>query len=131
MPVDTSGLKYPLSLQDAFNRAWHWAVVEKRPRCIVDGACRYRSADGTNACLLGACIPDEELSFWRDGSGGDLRPIGVKSVEPESYERVFNGTPPAVLNELQFCHDWASVDDELATRLTAFANRNALTIPPA
>ncbi len=47
----------PLTKQATFERAYQWAATH--PRCTQGSSCLYRNDTDTNACLIGACIPDE------------------------------------------------------------------------
>jgi hypothetical protein len=95
--------KVPTTLQGIFNRAYRWASRKEFKQCVSnDGeACRYRSEDGENACLIGACIPDNLYQDDMENTTADmvLKRCGV------NIERINNDPSSYILRKLQECHD--------------------------
>ena len=136
----------PMTLQEMFDRAWDWAVVQKMPPCYrVDREgsrmCTYRSQGGTNACLIGACIPD---SLYREGldDGGGSEGLNAASSSVERFpelRQVLWCYNLDILDGLQYCHDSALFEEDegdvsyyyshVENNLRAFAGANGLTIP--
>jgi hypothetical protein len=54
--------------QEAFDRVWHWFVVEGHAQSKAPGsmACLYRGPDGLK-CAVGVLIPDEEYQPSLEG----------------------------------------------------------------
>src|SRR5260370_33408604 len=51
-------MKLPTTLQEFFNNAWRWAVIEKHPQCSSANLyCKYPM--NSNACLIGCSIPED------------------------------------------------------------------------
>lgn len=119
----------PLNRQDIFNVAWNWA--KNHGPCMINQGtpfekCAYRSKEGDNACLMGACIPD---SLYK------------KKFESEATEQVFrqvktifcNDVTIDFLMELQQRHDNIAlrlvIDITIQEELQKFALKYNLNIP--
>jgi hypothetical protein len=88
--------KVPKTLQGFFNRAWRWAARPEFTHCTAWGTCNYRSPDGTNACFMGACIPDKLYKPSMEG----LSASGLLHRLNATLDVDVN-----LLNHLQQCHD--------------------------
>lgn len=91
-----------------------------------NGACLYRSPDGTNACFVGAFLTNEEakgLDDWdedEDEDGLTAKNLTEKGLMPE---RLVPHTE--LLSELQLVHDFA-VREAWQTSISAVATRRGL-----
>ena len=115
--------KKKLSLQDAFSIAYKWS--QKHPQCInEDDLCIYRNEKETNACLIGALIPDSFRPIRLEGDVWDIwQNIKLLFVNNINIEK---------LRELQICHDDASrtyYKKEVKENLREFATKYKLKIP--
>lgn len=115
------------TLQEYFNNAWVWAVVEKHPRAVDRRAsgngCAYKVPDG-NCCLIGASW--QELDT-KEAEG---------SFATEAHTILFNKRTeePIALNDLQKIHDGyisqtGPYEDYIESDLRKFAQTYNLTIP--
>ncbi len=61
-----------LTLQNVFDRAWKWFVVEGHPQSIEKGStsCLYRGPKGAK-CAIGICIPDKMYNKEMEGEAVD------------------------------------------------------------
>ena len=108
----------PTTLQGVFNRAWTWVNRPNFERCTDrDGCCVYRSPDGTNACLIGCCIPDEDYRATLE----NIPIVAIQSL-------FFHGISPWDLSQLQKCHDLATTKENTLENLEHFARGHNLTI---
>jgi hypothetical protein len=121
-----SNQKVPKTLQGFFNRAWRWASRPEFKHSLKSAGnlpvCLYRSPDGTNACFIGACIPDKlyKPTMEDDSLFVILLRLDVK-------------VDLGLLGGLQRCHDGtvSSPDPTKSAknRLRAYAQKHALKIP--
>lgn len=133
---------FPTTIQQLFDNAWNWAIVEKNEQCYAlddndERCCRYRDAGG-NRCLIGVSIPDAMYDSCMEGaaSGGLL----------ESYFPAFNAAAAALdpsvqqfrnaARALQTVHDLYSGSaarwpEYIRTGLVDFASNQGLAIPDA
>ena len=109
----------PTTLQGVFDRAWAWANRPDFKRCTGESSnlpdCLYRSEDGTNACLIGCCIPDSKYKSSIEGFKPGQLPF-------------FPGLDVNAMSDLQYCHDGARNNEDVITRLKKFAEEHNLTI---
>src|SRR5260370_41536149 len=116
-------MKLPTTLQEFFNNAWRWAVIEKHPQCSSANLyCKYRM--NSNACLIGCSIPEDLYE-------PDMENKSAKTVLAE----FFGVTDMHILqsiNQLQAIHD-DNIDnyDTVAVRLRDYAREYRLTVPEA
>lgn len=92
-------MKTPETLQDYFDIAWDWCVVQKQPPAWDDvkQICLYRGPNGER-CFIGAAIPDDKYD-----PHFEKEPLGVVI---EHLEFPWFGA----LKLLQQCHDLAKPD---------------------
>ena len=108
----------PTTLQGVFDRAWAWVNRPNFERCVdIGGCCVYRSPDGTNACIIGCCIPDDDYNAEIENNLIE----GIKSL-------FFHGISAHDLSQLQTCHDLATTKEKTLGNLQHFAKMNNLTI---
>jgi len=112
----------PQTLQDFFNIAWNWANRPDFERCVENNvACYYRSPDGTNACIIGAAIPDSlyDPAFEDMNLNEVFETLGIQDREDLYYR----------LEVLQNCHDEATDESDCIEQMRCFAEHYGLTIP--
>ena len=118
-----------LNLQDCFNIAWKWS--DNHDLCFERGTCVYRNVNNTNACLLGACIPDEFVNSDMFGT------IGQLAAGCNWFYDIFDSEINLLkLRGLQRCHDdLYFLEDKkeyqvkVKDNLRVFASINNLSIP--
>jgi|TARA_R110000744_G_scaffold218085_2_gene336818 hypothetical protein len=111
----------PTTLQGFFTRAYRWASRPEFTKCKdVYNKCRYRSDDGTNACFIGACIPDNLY-----------HPEMEDEMLDEMLHKLGIEVDPRILRELQLCHDKPSAHSNMDSikMLNYFAKKHSLKIP--
>ncbi len=113
--------KVPTTLQGIFNRAFRWVSREGYEQCVNGCWCAYRNADNTNACLIGACIPDNMYQADMEDTPAFtvLERCGVK----------FDGVSSANLRDIQKCHDETDNQVDCLEMLRKFAERLNLKVP--
>ena len=114
-----SDQKVPETLQGFFNRAWHWAARPEFKHCVDSSdSCAYRNDEGTNACFIGACIPDK---------------LYHSDMEKQTLSWVLNRIGVTLdLSDLQECHDKPSFSPGYGNSikmLRDFAYEHGLKIP--
>jgi hypothetical protein len=117
-----SNQKVPKTLQGFFNRAYRWAKRPEFKPCTDDSnSCAYRNDEGTNACFIGACIPDN--LYKRKMEGMRLSDL-LKSLDVTvNVDKLQN---------LQHCHDDVvdhETKEDCIRALEDFARNNVLKIP--
>lgn len=125
----------PYALQQAFNCIYKWLTRPGATRCIDDGpvpVCLYRNKDNTNACAIGACVPDSSgISHEEGGIVG-----GSAAHFCREHFANFHGDLDA-LTSLQYVHDAKSSWNESGVglsplgfmRLGVVAGRYNLDLP--
>lgn len=107
-----------LTLQQIFDAAWDWAIVQKKPQCLKGDFCAYRH-DG-NKCLIGAAIPDDlykpeietlcaETVFRRlkiDTDASDVALFELQGIHDNWNERLGDYTRYVERRLRNFAHDY-------------------------
>ncbi len=122
--------------QEAFNKAWEYFVVEKRPRAYKAGGCVYFDEFSGNKCAIGCLCTDQEAQ--------DLKFAGIGSVSNYGLFRILEYAPSisGITEEfsisLQTAHDrpYLEMEDEnlsftekITRNLAELATKYNLTIP--
>lgn len=132
--------------QEAFNVAWRWAVTLEHDLCKCGEGCGYRNAERTNACLIGAMIPDslyERMSRASVPSCGTAISLYIDRLLLEESKvqkplcALFDPEDAGFLHSLQRCHDdyddhgvsELPYSDYIRGRLTRFAETWGLIMP--
>lgn len=148
-PVLVPDWPAPLTKQQVFDRAYQWAATH--PRCTKGTACLYRNETHTNACLIGATIPDRVYELV----GRPAAAISTIYRDPDIAALFADDVTEPFLTALQRGHDLfevpgmskpnfgSSVDETIAyhaaadeayptvvlANLRAFAAQWGLTVP--
>jgi hypothetical protein len=123
--IKSNGKGMPKTLQTYFNIAWKWANRKGFTKCVSEDnpqTCMYRSADGKNACIIGAAIPDCMYN---------------SQIEDTVPSTIFSrwrdlGIPIEVLDclvDLQECHDDNDTQKSIVESLRFFSVIHNLSIP--
>jgi|TARA_R110000764_G_scaffold47239_1_gene105665 hypothetical protein len=117
--------KVPTTLQGIFNRAYRWASREGYEQCVNGGYCTYRNGDNTNACLIGACIPDNlyQADMEDTPASAVLERCGVKFDDSNRASFTNN------LRKMQECHDETDNQVDCLAQLREFAEGHNLKVP--
>ena len=118
----------PYNLQQVFNAVWEWAKTHEINYDPDDNRiCLYRNYNNTNACFIGACIPD---CFYTK----DIEKAGVEFLEESLLSKIFNDylvNNAYILDKLQRIHDNSvgQQKEQIFDSLRRFAESFNLVVP--
>lgn len=111
----------PYSNQEIFNRVWQHFIVEKNPRCVENGECRY---DRTG-CAIGCLLTQEDGDKLQSSCEGFAVWTQEVKMNIQDYCDLVG---PDLLSDLQFWHDRSNrILDK--NELIRIAKRYDLEIP--
>ena len=129
----------PTGNQDAFDRAWQHAVVNRSPQSVVNSpegerSCRYliENDDMQLCCLVGCMLPDRLARLADQGSCSGGQVIGSVIQEHDEVARWFEHVSTDLLELIQLAHDSLSVvvyEDKIGRELCRVARMFNLNVP--